>query len=104
MLAVIETGGKQYLISSSQNLMIEKIQGVKEGDALIFDKVLLFDDGKGTVKIGNPYLKGVAIEAKAEKIGKRKKIMVFRYHNKTRYKKKKGHRQPYLRVKIRGEQ
>jgi len=100
MLAVIETGGKQYLVSSSQELKIEKIKGIKEGDKVTFDKVLLFADEKGEIKIGQPYLKGIKIEAQAEKNGKGKKVLVFRYHNKTRYKKKKGHRQPYLKVKV----
>jgi len=100
MLAVIETGGKQYLVSSSQELKIEKIKGIKEGDKITFDKVLLFVDEEGKVRIGQPYLKGVKVEAQAEKIGKGKKVLVFRYHSKTRYKKKKGHRQPYLKGKI----
>ncbi len=100
MLAVIETGGKQYLISPQQKLTIEKIKDVKEGDKITFDKVLLFCDDKGKIEIGKPYLKDVVIEAIAEETGRAKKKIVFRYHNKTRYKKKKGHRQPYLKVKV----
>ena len=100
MLAVVETGGKQYLISPEQKIKIEKIKGVKEGDEIIFEKVLLFVDEKGDIKIGNPYIAGMKIAAKCERSGRSKKVIVFRYHSKTRYKKKKGHRQPYMEAKI----
>ena len=100
MLAVIETGGKQYLISSQQRIKIEKIKTAKEGEEIIFDKVLLLVDDKDRVIIGKPYLEGVKVVAQIEKAGRGKKIIVFRYHSKTRYKKKKGHRQPYMRAVI----
>ena len=100
MLAVIETGGKQYLISPNQRIKIEKIKTAKEGEEIIFDKVLLLVDDKDKVTIGKPYLEGVKVVAQIEKSGRGKKIIVFRYHPKTRYKKKKGHRQPYMRAAI----
>lgn len=100
MLAVIETGGKQYLISPKQKIKIEKIKDVKEGDEITFDKVLLIVDDKGDVKIGQPYISGTKIIAKCEESGRSKKIIVFRYRHKTRYKKKKGHRQPFMKVLI----
>ncbi|NCO25152.1 50S ribosomal protein L21 [Candidatus Parcubacteria bacterium] len=98
MLAVIETGGKQYLISPQQRIKIEKIKTVQEGEEIVFDKVLLLVDDKDKVSIGKPYLEGVKVVAQIEKSGRGKKIIVFRYHSKTRYKKKKGHRQPYMRA------
>jgi len=100
MLAVIETGGKQYLISPEQKIKIEKIKNAKEGEEIIFDKVLLLVDDKDKVTIGKPYLEGVKVVAQIEKSGRGKKIIVFRYHSKTRYKKKKGHRQPYMKATI----
>ncbi len=100
MLAVIETGGKQYLISPSQTLKIEKIKNAKEGEDITFDKVLLLVDDNNKVLIGKPYLEGIKVTAQVKKIGKSKKVIVFRYHSKTRYKKKKGHRQPYLQATI----
>ena len=100
MLAVIETGGKQYLISPNQRIKIEKIKTAKEGEEIIFDKVLLLVDDKDKVTIGKPYLEGVKVVAQIEKSGRGKKIIVFRYHSKTRYKKKKGHRQPYMRAVV----
>ena len=55
---------------------------------------------KDKVTIGKPYLEGVKVVAQIEKSGRGKKIIVFRYHSKTRYKKKKGHRQPYMRAVV----
>ncbi|MDD2677973.1 MAG: 50S ribosomal protein L21 [Candidatus Paceibacterota bacterium] len=98
MLAVIETGGKQYLISPQQKIRIEKIKKAKEGEEIIFDKVLLLVDDEGEVKIGQPYLEGVKVKALVKKEGRSKKIIVFHYHPKTRYRKKKGHRQPFMEV------
>ncbi|MFA5386247.1 MAG: 50S ribosomal protein L21 [Candidatus Paceibacterota bacterium] len=95
--AVIETGGKQYKVSEGQKLKIEKLAVDKDGK-VIFDKVLLVAD-KDT-KIGGPYLKGEKVEAKVVRQGRDKKKIVFRYHSKTRYRKKKGHRQPFTEVEI----
>jgi large subunit ribosomal protein L21 len=100
MLAVIETGGKQYLISPKQRIKIEKIKTAKEGEEVVFDKVLLLVDDNGKMSIGKPYLEGVKVAAQIEKSGRDKKIIVFRYHSKTRYKKKKGHRQHYMKATI----
>ncbi|NMB92498.1 MAG: 50S ribosomal protein L21, partial [Parcubacteria group bacterium] len=99
-LAVIETGGKQYLISPQQRIKIEKIKNIKEGEEITFDKVLLLVDDEGKIQIGKPYLERVKVVAQVEKTGRDKKIIVFRYHSKTRYHKKKGHRQHYMKAKI----
>jgi large subunit ribosomal protein L21 len=87
MLAVIETGGKQYLVTENQKLKIEKIKNLKEGDKVNFDKVLLLVDEKENVKIGKPYLENALVVGEVLKIGRGKKIIVFRYHSKTRYRK-----------------
>ncbi|MDD3614486.1 MAG: 50S ribosomal protein L21 [Candidatus Pacebacteria bacterium] len=98
MFAIIETGGKQYLVEEGQRIKIEKIEG-KPGEKVNFDRVLLIaDDNK--VEIGKPYLKGHSVEGEILKTGRAKKVIVFRYHNKTRYRKKKGHRQWFTEVKI----
>ena len=97
---VIETGGKQYKVSSGQKLKIEKIKGDhNEGDLMVFDKVLLSEDEKG-VKVGMPYLLGENVEGKIIKIGKAKKILVTKYKAKSRYNKTNGHRQPYFEIEI----
>lgn len=65
----------------------------------MFDKVLLVADEKGA-KIGTPYLEGSKVEARVIKQARAKKVIVFRYHSKTRYRKKKGHRQHFTEVEI----
>lgn len=96
-IAVIETGGKQYKVFEGQKIHIEKLAVEKDGK-VIFDKVLLVADKE--TEIGTPYLKGVKVEAKAIRQGRDKKKIVFRYHSKTRYRKKKGHRQSFTEVEI----
>jgi len=96
--AVIETGGKQYRVSPGEKIKIEKIE-TPEGEECVFDKVLLLG-GDGDPKIGAPYLGGVKVGAKVIKQDREKKKIVFRYKSKTRYRKKKGHRQPYTEIEI----
>mgnify|MGYP003393561516 CR=1 FL=1 len=97
-IAVIETGGKQYLVENDAVLYIEKIEGEKDGK-VSFDKVLLTDDGTST-NVGAPYLSGVAVKGEIIEEGREKKVVVIKYRQKSRYFKKKGHRQPYTKVKI----
>ncbi len=96
--AIIKTGGKQYRVEPGQTLKIEKIDTAEDG-AVIFDEVLLVSDENG-VKVGTPHVAGAKVEAKLVKDGRARKIIVFRYHSKTRYKKKKGHRQTFTEVEI----
>lgn len=96
--AIIETGGKQYKVSAGQKLKVEKL-GAEKGASFIFDKVLLLADGE-KVEIGTPYLKGASIEAQVAREGRDRKKIVFKYHSKTRYRKKKGHRQHFTEVEI----
>ncbi len=98
--AVIQTGGKQYNVSVGQTVRIEKLIGEhKEGDAVVFDKVLLVDNGKDTT-IGTPVIAGASVKATIVKIGRAAKINVIKYKQKSRYFKKNGHRQPFFEVKI----
>lgn len=98
--AVIQTGGKQYKVSVGDVVKIEKITGAyKVGDKLTFDKVLLVDNGKDTT-IGTPYIPEAKVEATLAEIMRDKTIDVIKYKQKSRYFKKKGHRQPHFKVKI----
>lgn len=98
--AVIETGGKQYRVSEGDIITIEKITGeYKEGDKIVFETVLMTDDGKES-KIGTPTLSGAKVNAELVAQGLGKKVTVIRYKAKSRYFKKKGHRQPFMKVKI----
>ena len=98
--AVIQTGGKQYLVKPGDTIKIEKLpKPEKEGGLLYFNDVLLMADGD-KVQIGKPFLKDAKVSAELLKEGRLKKISILRYKSKTRYKKKKGHRQMYTEVKI----
>ena len=96
--SIIQTGGKQYKVSSGQKLKIEKLDVETDGK-VVFDKVLLVADGD-SVKLGTPYVEGAKVEAKVLKQGREKKKIVFKYHSKTRYRKKKGHRQTFTEVEM----
>ena len=97
--SVIETGGKQYKVSVGDVVKIEKLNDAEEGKKVSFDKILLTDDGKET-KIGDPYVKGATVDAEIVKIGRAAKVTVVKYKAKSRYHKKRGHRQPFVQVKI----
>lgn len=110
MLAVIKTGGKQYLVAPGQKIKIEKLDpkgkpstsygaGKKEGSEVVFDKVLLLEKGN-KLEIGTPLVKNAKVIGKVLREGKGKKVIVFKYKAKKRYKLKKGHRQPFTEVEI----
>lgn len=97
-MAVIQTGGKQYLVKSGQSLKIEKLK-IKNGEKITFDKVLLLIDEK-EVKIGNPYVSGAKVVAESEGEIRGKKVKILKYKQKTRSRIKRGHRQTYNKIKI----
>jgi len=97
-LAVIKTGGKQYLVSPGEKIKIEKVD-IEEGKEVIFDEVLLLNDENKTL-VGTPFLLNVKVEGKVISQDKRDKVIVFKYKPKKRYKKKKGHRQPFSEIEI----
>lgn len=100
MFAVIETGGKQYVVKSGEALKIEKLP-VDVGGTVTFDKVLLTADEDGlNVEIGKPYLTGVVVTATVEQQGRSKKILVVKYKRKVRYTRTRGHRQHFTKVKV----
>lgn len=98
--AIIETGGKQYRVSEGDIITIEKIkEEFSTGDKIVFKNVLMTDTGSDS-KIGTPYLSGATVTGELVEEGRAKKITVIRYKAKSRYFKKKGHRQPFMKVKI----
>jgi large subunit ribosomal protein L21 len=99
MYAIIETGGKQVKVEKDQVIYVEKLD-VEAGETVTFDKVL-FLGGDKTV-IGAPYVKGATVTAKVEKQGRAKKIIVFKYVDKTNERRKHGHRQSYTKLTITG--
>lgn len=100
MLAVIFTGGKQYLVKTGAVLKVEKLSPAA-GDKFVFDKVLLTADDDGSnAKIGAPYLAGVTVAATVLKQGKSRTLRVGKYKRKVRYAKVHGQRQRFTEVKI----
>jgi len=103
--AVIATGGKQYLVSEGTTITIEKLpvpagkEDYKKGDSVVFDEVLMTDNGKD-IDLGKPTVSGATVSAIVLSAGRAKKVTVIRYKAKSRYFKKKGHRQPFVKVKI----
>ena len=98
MYAVVAAGGKQYKVREGETLKVEKIPG-DVGSAVAFDKVLMYSDGE-TVSIGQPVLENVAVTGHIVEQGKAKKIIVFKYKRRKRYRRKQGHRQQFTAVKI----
>lgn len=98
MYAIIKTGGKQYRVNEGDILKIEKLD-TPEGEAINFDRVLAVSDEEG-LKVGQPFLTDASVKGTILEHGKNKKVKVFKYKPKRRYRKKTGHRQPFTRVKI----
>ena len=97
MYAIIATGGKQYKVSEGDIIKVEKL-GVAEGESYTFDQVLAVSDG--SLKLGTPTVAGATVTATVVREGKDKKVLVYKYKNKTGYHKKNGHRQLFTQVKI----
>ena len=98
MLAVITTGGKQYLVKAGDKIKVEKLEG-NVGDAISFDNVLFVGDDK-TAKIGTPTLAKTAIGATILSHGHHDKVWGMKYNAKKRYKVKYGHKQRYTELEI----
>lgn len=96
--AIIETGGKQYRVQAGETFRFEKLEA-GEGETVILDKVLAVSKD-GSLTVGTPYLEGVTVTGIVKAQKKAPKIIVFKYHNKTNYRRKSGHRQPFTAVTI----
>ena len=98
MYAVVATGGKQYKVQQGDVLRIEKLTG-DVGAEIAFDQVLLFSDGEN-MQIGQPVLEGAVVKGHIVEQGRSKKVIVFKYKRRKRYRRKQGHRQQYTAIKI----
>ena len=97
MYAIIRTGGKQYRVAVDDEIQIEKVKGA-EG-TLTFEEVLAVktDDG---LKVGAPCVEGATVQAEILEVAKADKVIVYKYKSKKDYRRKQGHRQPFMKVKI----
>jgi len=99
MIAIIRTGGKQYIVKPGDKLKVEKL--LKEvGEEFSFTDVLLAEK-EGKVEVGAPFAKA-QVMAKVISHGKEEKVIIFKYKPKKRESRKVGHRQPYTEIEITG--
>jgi large subunit ribosomal protein L21 len=99
MYAIIETGGKQYKVQKGDEITVELL-GADAGTKFTFDRVLGLFDEKGKATFGSPLVKGATVTAQIMGDGKAKKVIIYKHKSKKGFHKKKGHRQPFTRVKI----
>ncbi len=98
MYAIVETGGKQYKVSSGDTIKVEKLSS-ETGAIIGLEKVLAIIDGAKTV-VGAPYVKGAKIEAEVLAPGKARKVLVYKKRPRRVYEKLRGHRQSFTKLKI----
>ena len=96
--AIIETGGKQYKVSASKILEIEKLDA-KIGETIKFQKVLLLNDNK-TTEVGSPSVDGAMVEAKLLDNVKDRTVLIFHKRRRKHSRKKNGHRQRHAKIQI----
>ena len=96
--AVFKTGGKQYRVKPGDILDVEKLPGEVDSVAEFGDVLAVSDDGQLTV--GSPFVPGASVLAQVQSHYKDRKLIVFKYKAKTRYRRKRGHRQTYTRLLI----
>ena len=100
MLAVIKTGGKQYIVSPGKKLKVEKL-GKNPGEELSFGEVLLVGDAEDvSVRVGTPYVTSAHVAGRVVSQGRARKIKILKYKPKKRYRKRIGHRQHFTEVEI----
>ena len=98
MYAIFKTGGKQLKAEVGSKLFVEKL-GLEAGSEVVFDEVLLIENN-GNLTVGTPTIANAKVVAKVVKEGKQKKVLVFKYKPKKKYRKTQGHRQPYTKIRI----
>jgi len=97
--AIFQTGGKQYQAIPGKTLAVEKLEG-NAGDKLSFKEVMFRKQGADKFEFGQPYVKGATIQASIIKQSKDDKVVVFKFKRRSKYRTKKGHRQPITVIRI----
>ena len=98
MYAVVKTGGKQYRVQTGQTIRVEKLEG-DVGHKVDLADVLLVADGE-KLAVGQPLVAGARVRAEIVKQGKERRVIIFNYRRRKRYRRKQGHRQPFTALKI----
>ena len=94
MTAIFVTGGKQYYVAEGDEIFVEKLDA-EVGSKIDFNEVLCVGD-----KTGTPYVSGAKVTCEVLKQGKAKKVVVFKYRPKKKYRNTRGHRQPYTKLVV----
>ena len=99
MYAIITSGNKQYKIQEGDIITVEKLEA-EAGSAYDFNQVLAMGGDGGELSVGTPFLSGARVSASVIGNGKEKKVIVYKFKSKKGFHKKKGHRQPFTKLKI----
>ena len=99
MYAVVRTGGRQYRAEEGALIDVERLH-IEEGDSIKLDEVLLVVPDEGDVTIGKPLVTGATITATCVKQYRARKVLVWKYNPKKRYRRRRGHRHYYTRLRI----
>ena len=99
MYAIVNTGGKQYRVQPGDTVRVEYLPG-DQGDLIEFEDVRLLSDDEGDVTVGAPTVEGAKVTAEVVQQGRGKKVIVFKYKAKTRYRRKNGHRQNFTELRV----
>lgn len=98
MYAVVETGGKQYKVTVGETIDVERLKA-DIGETVELDRVLMVADGE-QVQVGSPVVDGASVSATVVDHDRARKVIIFKYRAKQRYRRKTGHRQDYTRLRI----
>ncbi|MCE5195245.1 MAG: 50S ribosomal protein L21 [Nitrospiraceae bacterium] len=98
MYAIIETGGKQFMVSEGDKIVVEKLSADKGSEVKIKTVLAFFDEKKH--KVGDPYIKGASVKAEVLDSGKGEKVIIHKQRARRVYRKTNGHRQPYTTLKV----
>lgn len=98
MHAIIETGGKQFRVAPNKTIRVPSMRG-EPGDTVTFDRILYASDGSG-IHIGAPVVAGATVTAEIVKHGRGRKITVYKYKRRKRYRRKQGHRQGFTELRV----
>ena len=99
MYAIIKTGGKQYRVKEGDIFFVEKLPGEK-GEQVVLDQVLLVSGDEGELQVGAPVLENAKVACEVLEQFKGKKIIVYKFKRRKKYRRKQGHRQNYTRLRV----
>ena len=102
MYAIVEDSGTQIRVAEGDEFEIDLREGAEAGSEIVFDRVLLISFGEGEPTIGLPYVEGASVKAEVLEQFKADKVTSIKFKRRKGYRRNKGHRQPYLQVRVTG--